>query len=134
MTGAGGESAADGTQHAEVPAELDGARLDAAAARLFPSWSRARLQAWIEQGLLTRNGAAAARAREPVRTGDRLELRPRAERSDQALAQDIGLDVVYADASVRQYPYLYSTGGFTDDATFQLLWCYNRVTVIDPPY
>ena len=45
-----------------------------------------------------------------------------------------GAPVVYADASVRQYPYLYSTGGFTDDATFQLLWCYNRVTVIDPPY
>jgi 23S rRNA pseudouridine1911/1915/1917 synthase len=100
MTGAGGESAADGTQHAEVPAELDGARLDAAAARLFPSWSRARLQAWIELGLLTRNGAAAQRAREAVRGGDRLELRPLAAAAGTAAAQDIGLDVIHADAAL----------------------------------
>ncbi|MBV8062659.1 MAG: 23S rRNA pseudouridine(1911/1915/1917) synthase RluD [Nevskia sp.] len=100
MTGTAAESAA-AVQHAEVPAELDGARLDAAAARLFPSWSRARLQAWIEQGLLTRNGAAAQRLRDTVRGGDRLELRPLAEAAaGGAAAQDIGLELVYADTAL----------------------------------
>ena len=87
-------------ESAEVPAELDGSRLDAAAARLFPAYSRARLQAWIELGALTRNGAAAARAREPVRSGDRLELRPQLLPVSDAAAQAIELDVVYADAAL----------------------------------
>ncbi len=41
--------------------------------------------------------------------------------------------VLYGDGSVRQYTYLYTAGGFSDDATFQLMWCYNRATVIAPP-
>ena len=100
MTGTGEESALAAPQDAEVPAELHGARLDAAAARLFPAYSRSRLQAWIEQGLLTRNGAAAARGREAVRAGDRLELRPQAAEPGRAAAQEIGLDVVHADAAL----------------------------------
>ena len=100
MTGTGDESAAGEVQGAAVPADLDGARLDAAAARLFPAYSRSRLQAWIEQGLLTRNGAAALRGREAVRGGDRLELRPQAAEAGSAVAQDIGLDVVHADAAL----------------------------------
>lgn len=44
-----------------------------------------------------------------------------------------GAPVLYADGSVRVYPYLYSTGGFSDDATWQLMWCFNRVTPIAPP-
>ncbi|WP_029918965.1 23S rRNA pseudouridine(1911/1915/1917) synthase RluD [Nevskia soli] len=88
-------------QNAEVPAELDGARLDAAAAKLFPLYSRGRLQGWIEQGLLTRNGAVAARTRELVRGGDQLQLRPIApDANGSAEAQAITLDVVYADAAL----------------------------------
>lgn len=91
---------AEGNESAEVPAELDGSRLDAAAARLFPAYSRARLQGWIEQGALTRNGVAVARTREPVRGGDRLELRPQLQPASGAAAQAIELDVVYADAAL----------------------------------
>ena len=97
MTDSGSQSA---PQQAEVPADLDGARLDAAAARLFPAYSRGRLQGWIEQGLLTRNGRAAQRTREAVRTGDRLELRPQAADAGTAAAQAIGLEVVHADAAL----------------------------------
>ena len=85
---------------AEVPAELDGARLDAAAAKLFPAYSRARLQGWIEQGLLTRNGLAAVRTRDPVHGGDRLRLTPQAPEAGSAVAQAITLEVVYADAAL----------------------------------
>ncbi|MBI2383589.1 MAG: 23S rRNA pseudouridine(1911/1915/1917) synthase RluD [Gammaproteobacteria bacterium] len=85
---------------AAVPAELHGTRLDAAAARLFPDYSRARLQAWIEEGRLTVNGAAAPRSRDPVRTGDRLELEPVVEVEHAIMAQDIPLDVVYEDRHI----------------------------------
>ena len=97
MTAVDDESAA---QSAEVPAELDGARLDAAAAKLFPLYSRARLQAWIEQGLLTCNGLAAVRTRDSVRGGDLLQLRPVAAEAGSAAAQEITLEVVYADAAL----------------------------------
>ncbi|MBL6749202.1 MAG: 23S rRNA pseudouridine(1911/1915/1917) synthase RluD [Nevskia sp.] len=86
--------------HAQVPPELEGARLDAAAARLFPDYSRARLQRLIERGQLTRNGAAVPRPREPVHAGDSLLLlQPEAETLVSG-PQAIALDVVHADESV----------------------------------
>ena len=85
---------------AEVPEALDGARLDAAAAKLFPAYSRARLQDWIEQGLLTRNGLTAVRTRDPVHGGDQLRLTPQAPEAGSAAAQAITLEVVYADAAL----------------------------------
>jgi 23S rRNA pseudouridine1911/1915/1917 synthase len=87
-------------ESAEVPSELDGARLDAAAARLFPAYSRARLQDWIEQGALTRNGVRAGRLRETVHTGDQLQLTPVVAAATGAAAQEMALEVVYADASL----------------------------------
>jgi prepilin-type N-terminal cleavage/methylation domain-containing protein len=45
-----------------------------------------------------------------------------------------GSPVLYADASVRLYTYLYTANGMSDDATFQLLWCWNRNIAIEPPY
>jgi len=86
---------------AVVPAEFDGLRLDAVAAKLFGNYSRARLQAWIEQGRLTRNGATAARLREAVAAGDRLQLDAQVDDENaQVSAQDIGLNVIYADTSL----------------------------------
>jgi 23S rRNA pseudouridine1911/1915/1917 synthase len=85
-------------QAAEVPAELHGARLDVAAARLFPAYSRGRLQNWIADGSLTRNGGAASRPREPVAAGDVLSIRPPpAPDAAMAGAQSIPLEIVYRD-------------------------------------
>ena len=39
-----------------VPQELDSERLDQVAARLFPDYSRSRLQAWIKKGELLVDG------------------------------------------------------------------------------
>jgi prepilin-type N-terminal cleavage/methylation domain-containing protein/prepilin-type processing-associated H-X9-DG protein len=44
-----------------------------------------------------------------------------------------GSPVLYADGSVSNYIYMYSTNGMSDDATFQLLWCFNRSVQITPP-
>lgn len=83
-----------------VPAELHGARLDRAAAQLFPAYSRARLQDWIARGLLQRNGQAAARGRDAVAAGDRLQLQIPQLPQTTAQAQAIALNIVYADAAV----------------------------------
>lgn len=82
----------------EVPAELAGARLDVAAARLFPQHSRARLQQWISAGRVRCNGVITHRLRQPVRAGDRLQLEPPPASSEPSpAAQAIELAVAYAD-------------------------------------
>jgi 23S rRNA pseudouridine1911/1915/1917 synthase len=87
--------------HASVPPELDGQRLDMAAAHLFPDYSRARLQQWIGQGRLRLNRAAAARTRVPVHAGDLLELEPEAQPVEAGpAAQAIALNLLYADAAI----------------------------------
>jgi prepilin-type N-terminal cleavage/methylation domain-containing protein/prepilin-type processing-associated H-X9-DG protein len=37
-----------------------------------------------------------------------------------------GAPVLWADGSVRVYPYKYANNGYTDDACWQWFWCYNR--------
>jgi prepilin-type N-terminal cleavage/methylation domain-containing protein/prepilin-type processing-associated H-X9-DG protein len=44
-----------------------------------------------------------------------------------------GSPVLWADGSVSMYTYLYMTDIFTDDATWQLFWCYNRVQAVQKP-
>jgi prepilin-type processing-associated H-X9-DG protein len=45
-----------------------------------------------------------------------------------------GSPVLYADGSVSVYQYTWTSGGFTEDATWQLLWSYNRSTVVEACY
>ena len=81
-----------------VTAELAGLRLDAAAAKLFPDHSRSRLKTWIDEGSLWINGAPALRGRDPVKEGDRLDLRAEVpEANYEILPQNLPLEVVYAD-------------------------------------
>lgn len=82
---------------AVVDAGQRGARLDAVAAQCFPDHSRARLKDWIEQGRLRLNGEICPRPRQAVQAGDRLELLPEARLETALRAQDLGLDVVFAD-------------------------------------
>jgi len=104
--GLAGESAppADGDEspilELQVPESLHGKRLDRAAADLFQDYSRARLQRWIEDGHLLRNGVPAARLRDAVASGDVLRLQPPRETENRAVAQAIELDVLYADETL----------------------------------
>ncbi len=86
-------------QTAIVAAELHGARLDQAAAELFPDFSRSRLQGWIKDGALTRNGAIA-RQRDKVATGDELLLSAESVEAVSWTGESIALDVVYEDDSI----------------------------------
>lgn len=82
---------------AEVPAELNRARLDRAAAQLFSDYSRERIKTWITAGELTINGKPAQRPRDPVHAGDRLAVSGSLPDAGPVRAQPIELDLLYED-------------------------------------
>ena len=85
---------------ATVPAALGGMRFDQALARLFPQYSRNRLQAWLKSGNITVQGKALA-ASDPVSGGERVVLEP--PRQPDAVApraQRMPLKVVHEDAEL----------------------------------
>jgi len=82
---------------AQVPAALGGTRLDQALARLFPQYSRNRLQVWLKSGHIRVDGAGAA-ASLRVAGGERVELTPPAAPEGSApRAQAMPLAIVYED-------------------------------------
>ena len=81
----------------QVTPELSGARLDQAAASLFPDYSRERLKQWILDGSLTVNAAAVSRPRLAVHTGDELRLQATLVAPVRIAAEPIPLDVIYCD-------------------------------------
>jgi 23S rRNA pseudouridine1911/1915/1917 synthase len=81
---------------AEAPRALAGLRLDQALARMFPQYSRSRLQAWLAAGHITVDGARAA-ARTLVRGGERVALAPPPAPDAAPRAQRMPLKVVYED-------------------------------------
>ena len=76
--------------------DLDGLRLDQAAARLFPDYSRSRLQAWIKDGSLRVDGRSA-RPRDKVSAGELLRVSATLEDETRAEAQPMALDIVHED-------------------------------------
>ncbi len=86
-------------QQAAVPAELAGERLDQAAARLFPDYSRSRLQEWIKGGELLVDGASA-RPRDKVSEGALLVIDTELEAAVGWVAQPIDLDIVFEDEHI----------------------------------
>ena len=84
---------------ATVPEDQHGDRLDQVAARLFPDYSRSRLQSWIKQGQLRLDGRQC-RPRDKVVSGAQLRV-------DAELEQEIGwqpqaaeLDIIHEDESI----------------------------------
>jgi len=84
---------------ARVPTEFAGLRLDQALARLFPEYSRSRLQAWVKSAHVTVDGAPA-QPRDKVRGGERIDLSAQAPADVPDLAQDIPLAIVFEDAAL----------------------------------
>lgn len=83
--------------HASIPAEFEGKRLDQVLAKLFPDYSRSRLQLWIREGLVLLDGAVP-NAKLKVFAGQRVELSlPELPEDGPVEPQDVPLDVVYAD-------------------------------------
>ncbi|MEZ5555102.1 23S rRNA pseudouridine(1911/1915/1917) synthase RluD [Haliea sp.] len=84
---------------AEVEAALDGERLDQAAARLFPEYSRSRLQTWIKRGELLADGKVC-RPRDKVRAGTALTVDAALEDEVSWQPERIALDILYEDESI----------------------------------
>lgn len=82
-----------------LTADRSGERIDAALARLAPELSRSAAQRLLENGLVRRNGVAAAKS-DRLNAGDILEFEPPAPKEISAQAEDIPLDVVYEDSDV----------------------------------
>jgi 23S rRNA pseudouridine1911/1915/1917 synthase len=79
--------------------ECSGMRLDQAAVRLFPEFSRARLQQWISDGDLRVNGQAA-RSKDKVLGGEELTLNWQEQPQSTHQAEVLSLDIVHEDAAI----------------------------------
>lgn len=84
---------------AKIPFDLAGLRFDLVLAKLFPDYSRARLQAWLRQGCIKADGLAI-RASAKTRGGEWVELSATLIPEQRWVAEAIGLDIVYEDESL----------------------------------
>lgn len=85
---------------AVIPVEMARQRLDAVLVELFPDFSRSRLQQWIKDGRVLINGAVP-RAKDKVAGYETIEMHVVPDLPDTSVqAQDIALDVVYADDDI----------------------------------
>ena len=88
------------TVSASVPPVLAGLRLDQALAKMFPQYSRNRLQAWLREGHVRVEGAASA-PRRLVAGGERVEVAPpEAPAGAVPRAQRLPLRIAYEDADL----------------------------------
>ncbi len=84
---------------AEVPLHLSGMRFDQAAAELFSTYSRTRLQQWIRNGALRIDGRVG-KTREKLLGGECLTLRAQLEAEGEWLPQPVPFEIVFEDESV----------------------------------
>lgn len=76
--------------------ELAGLRLDQALARALPQYSRARLQRWIDRGVV-RIAGRVPKAREKVLGGEQVRIEARLEPQGVVAPESLPLEVVFAD-------------------------------------
>ncbi|KND56202.1 Ribosomal large subunit pseudouridine synthase D [Candidatus Paraburkholderia kirkii] len=83
-----------------MPDELAGDRLDKVLAKIFPEFSRSRLQGWIEQGRVLVDGAGA-KVRQPVPLGATITLVPDLLPEQLAFTPEpVPLHIVYEDETL----------------------------------
>ncbi len=82
-----------------LPDECVGLRLDQALARVFPQFSRSRLQAWLKDGSLMVDGSSPE-ARRAVRGGEAVTLSPPRHTGASPLAQPLPLAIVHEDMEI----------------------------------
>ncbi|MDX1269780.1 MAG: 23S rRNA pseudouridine(1911/1915/1917) synthase RluD, partial [Oceanisphaera sp.] len=86
-------------QQQTVPDSMANDRLDQAAARLFPDFSRSRLQAWIKSGELLVDGEQR-KPRDKLAGGEELAINATLEADTRWQPEDIALDIVYEDEHI----------------------------------
>ncbi|TDQ89557.1 RluA family pseudouridine synthase [Paraburkholderia silvatlantica] len=95
-----GERGGEAPRSVQVPDELAGERLDKVLARVFPEFSRSRLQGWIEEQRVRVDGKPA-KVRQPVPLGATIELVPDLLPEQLAFTPEpVPLDIVYEDDAI----------------------------------
>jgi 23S rRNA pseudouridine1911/1915/1917 synthase len=85
---------------AVVPLELAGLRVDQALVRMFPQYSRNRLQAWLKSGHVLVDGRQLARSAKTI-GGEKIAVAPQPAADVAApRAQRMALDIVFEDADL----------------------------------
>ncbi len=82
-----------------IPDKFSGLRLDNALAKLFPDYSRARLQKWIKNGDATVNGKYM-RSKDVVAGGEEVLLNIELQDEVELEPEDIPLEIIYEDESL----------------------------------
>ena len=82
-----------------APIDTRGRRIDQVAVELFPEYSRARLQTWLKSGDLLVNGKKVKPSAKLL-GGEAFVLTAIAEPVSEVHAEDIALDIIYADETV----------------------------------
>jgi 23S rRNA pseudouridine1911/1915/1917 synthase len=82
-----------------LPPGAAGLRLDQALARELPQYSRARLQAWIEEGAVALDGRRL-RSKDRVFGGEEVRIEARLPRSGAVLPEALPLEVVFEDRAI----------------------------------
>jgi len=85
--------------HATVPTSMAGTRLDQAAAELFATYSRSRLQKWIKDGELLVDGKPC-RPRAKLFGGEELSVRAELSPEGDWHPEAIELDICYEDDEI----------------------------------
>ncbi len=84
------------TLTARVPVHMAGLRLDQALARLFPDYSRSRLQQWTRDGHVHVD-RGHLRSRDKLRGGETITLDPQVEERENWQPQALPLEIVHED-------------------------------------
>ncbi len=89
-------------EHFELDVTAPDERLDKVLARLMPDVSRARIQKWIEEGVVCVNGEKAASVRQKVGGTDEIDVvrMPSPEENAYAPEDGVVFDVVYEDEGI----------------------------------
>ena len=82
-----------------IPDEWSGERVDHALARLFPDYSRSRLQNWLKEGHILLDGKVK-RAKDKVLGGEKVELQVVLGSENSWSAEEIPLTIVFEDKQI----------------------------------
>ena len=82
-----------------IPDRLQGQRLDSALSQMLPDYSRSKITSWIKSGKALINNQAF-KPKDKVEGGEIISIAVEVETTNNWIAEDIPINVVYEDADV----------------------------------